>query len=75
MAEAKEETLVSLDKEQRILSAAKTGTQVKAGDVLVQYDTQYLQKAVEEKQAEVKKLELSWNRSGSGRTPGKSSRL
>ena len=59
VAEAKEETLVSLDKEQRILSAAKTGTQVKAGDVLVQYDTQYLQKAVEEKQAEVKKLELS----------------
>ena len=59
VAEAKEETLVSLDKEQRILSAAKTGTQVKTGDVLVQYDTQYLQKAVEEKQAEVKKLELS----------------
>ena len=59
VAEAKEETLVSLDKEQRILSAAKTGTQVKAGDVLVQYDTKYLQKAVEEKRAEVKKLELS----------------
>lgn len=59
VAEAKEETLVSLDKEQRILSVAKTGTQVKAGDVLVQYDTQYLKKSVEEKQAEVKKLELS----------------
>ena len=59
VTEAKEETLVSLDKEQRILSVAKTGTQVKTGDVLVQYDTQYLQKSVEEKQAEVKKLELS----------------
>ena len=59
VAEAKEETLVSLDKDQRILSVAKTGTQVEAGEVLLQYDLQYLQKSVEEKQAEVKKLELS----------------
>ena len=59
VAEAKEETLVSLDKDQRILSVAKTGTQVEAGEVLLQYDPQYLQKSVEEKQAEVKKLELS----------------
>ena len=59
VAEAKEETLVSLDKDQRILSVAKTGTQVEAGEILLQYDPQYLQKSVEEKQAEVKKLELS----------------
>ena len=59
VVEAKEESLVSLAKEQRILSVAKTGTQVETGDVLVQYDTQYLQKSIEEKQAEIKKLELS----------------
>ena len=59
VVETKEESLVSLIKGQRILSAARTGTQVEAGEVLVQYDTQYLQKAIEEKQAEIKKLELS----------------
>ena len=59
VVETKEETLVSLDKDQRILSVAKTGTQVEAGEILLQYDPQYLQKSVEEKQAEVKKLELS----------------
>ena len=59
VVETKEESLVSLIKGQRILSAARAGTQVEAGEVLVQYDTQYLQKAIEEKQAEIKKLELS----------------
>lgn len=59
VVETKEESLVSLIKEQRILSAARAGTQVEAGEVLVHYDTQYLQKAIEEKQAEIKKLELS----------------
>lgn len=59
VVETKEENLVSLVKEQRVLSTARIGTQVEQGDVLLQYDTQYLQKAIEEKQAEVKKLELS----------------
>ena len=52
VVETKEENLVSLVKEQRILSTARIGTQVEQGDVLLQYDTQYLQKAIEEKQAE-----------------------
>ena len=42
VAEAKEETLVFLDKDQRILSVAKTGTQVEAGEVLLQYDHEQL---------------------------------
>lgn len=59
VVEAREETVVSLIQGQRVLSVAKAGTQVEAGEVLLQYDTQYLQKSIEEKQAEIKKLELS----------------
>lgn len=59
VADTREETLVSLDKDQRILWIANTGTQVETGETVVQYDTKYLQKSIEEKQAEVKKLELS----------------
>lgn len=56
--EAKEEKLISLEKGLRIEKAAKSGSLVKAGDVLVQYDLEYLKEVIVEKQAELKKLEL-----------------
>ena len=57
--EAREESLLSLQTGLRVEKILQTGTVVKKGDVLLQYDQNYLQERIEEKQAEIKKLELA----------------
>lgn len=56
--ETREESLLSLQTGLRVEKILQTGTVVKKGDVLLQYDQNYLQERIEEKQAEIKKLEL-----------------
>lgn len=57
--ETREESLLSLQTGLRVEKILQTGTLVKKGDVLLQYDQNYLQERIEEKQAEIKKLELA----------------
>lgn len=57
--ETREESLLSLQTGLRVEKILQTGTVVKKGDVLLQYDQNYLQERIEEKQAEIKKLELA----------------
>ena len=57
--ETREESLLSLQTGLRVEKILQTGTVVKKGDVLLQYDQNYLQERIEEKQAENKKLELA----------------
>lgn len=57
--ETREESLLSLETGLRVEKILQTGTVVKKGDVLLQYDQNYLQERIEEKQAEIKKLELA----------------
>lgn len=57
--ETREESLLSLQTGLRVEKNLQTGTVVKKGDVLLQYDQNYLQERIEEKQAEIKKLELA----------------
>lgn len=57
--ETREESLLSLQTGLRVEKILQTGTVVKKGDVLLQYDQNYLQERTEEKQAEIKKLELA----------------
>ena len=57
--ETREEGLLSLQTGLRVEKILQTGTVVKKGDVLLQYDQNYLQERIEEKQAEIKKLELA----------------
>ena len=57
--ETREESLLSLQAGLRVEKILQTGTVVKKGDVLLQYDQNYLQERIEEKQAEIKKLELA----------------
>lgn len=57
--ETREESLLSLQTGLRVEKIFQTGTVVKKGDVLLQYDQNYLQERIEEKQAEIKKLELA----------------
>lgn len=57
--ETREESLLSLQTGLRVEKILQTGTVVKKGDVLLHYDQNYLQERIEEKQAEIKKLELA----------------
>lgn len=57
--ETREESLLSLQTGLRVEKILQTGTVVKKGDVLLQYDQNYLRERIEEKQAEIKKLELA----------------
>lgn len=57
--ETREESLLSLQTGLRVEKILQTGTVVKKGDILLQYDQNYLQERIEEKQAEIKKLELA----------------
>ena len=57
--ETREESLLSLQTGLRVEKILQTGTVVKKGDVLLQDDQNYLQERREEKQAEIKKLELA----------------
>lgn len=57
--ETREESLLSLQTGLRVEKILQTGTVVKKGDVLLQYDQNYLQERIEEKQAEIKELELA----------------
>lgn len=57
--ETREESLLSLQTGLRVEKILQTGTVVKKGDVLLQYDQNYMQERIEEKQAEIKKLELA----------------
>ena len=53
-----QETKLFLWPEQQIESVAKEGSTVKAGECLVQFRAEYLQKAIDKKQAEVERLRL-----------------
>ena len=53
-----QETKLFLWPGQQVESAAKEGSTVKAGDCLVQFRAEYLQKAIDQKQAEVERLRL-----------------
>lgn len=57
--ETRKESLLSLQKGLRVEKVLQTGTAVKKGDVLLQYDKGYLQESIEKKQSEIKKLELA----------------
>lgn len=57
--ETRKESLLSLQKGLRVEKVLQTGTAVKKGDVLLQYDKGYLQGSIEKKQSEIKKLELA----------------
>ena len=57
--EAKEEKLLSLESGLRMKSVLQAGSRVQKGDTLAEYDMEYLQQVLEEKEAEIRKLELS----------------
>lgn len=59
MVETRAELLLSLQSGLRVEMVQPTGTTVKKGDVILQYDKTYLQECIEKKQAEITKLELA----------------
>ena len=59
VVEAKEEKIISPEAGLRVAKVLQEGSQVKKGATLLEYDADYLQEEIEEKNAEIRKLELS----------------
>ena len=57
--ETRSEHLLALQRGLRVEKVQPTGSAVKQGDVILQYDKAYLQESIEKKQAEITKLELA----------------